>query len=212
MYLGTTQPTQGCLLSLTTYRRCFFSILTSPLTRQNSHVMGDPLSVAGTAVGIISLGLTVCNAIVDYGRAYRAFGEDIQNVKSKAESIGENLEILRDAIEYTRIAQPETAIVLSNKIIRIESALRRLESKINRYGPSVSPESLARKTFKKTTYPFRKDDFRDLVADLNSVQDDLQVALEMYVRTEIHSTYEVLTITAEVHINMPFKPRDAWKW
>lgn len=141
--------------------------------------MGESLAVASSAVGIISLGLTVCNAIVDYGRAYRAFGEDIQNVKSKAESIGENLEILRDAIEYTRIAQPETAIVLSNKIIRIESVLLRLESKIKRYGPSVSPESLTRKTFKKTTYPFRKDDFRDLVADLNSVQDDLQVALEI---------------------------------
>jgi exonuclease VII small subunit len=156
--------------------------LNSPLSYKTERAMGDPLSVAGTAVGIISLGLTVCNTIVSYGCAYRAFDEDIQNLKSKAESLGENLEILKGAIEYTRTAEPETAIVLSNKVIRIKRVLVRLDGKIKRYGPSVSPESLARKTFKKTTYPFRKDDFRDLVADLDSVQDDLQAALAMYVR------------------------------
>lgn len=174
--------------------------------------MGDPLSVAGTAVGIISLGLSVCKTIVDYGRAYRGFDEDIQNLKSKAESLGENLEVLKDTIEYTRTARPETAIVLSNKTIRIERVLLRLESKLKRYGPSKSSESLARKTFKKTTYPFRKDEFRDLAADLDSVQDDLQAALAMYVRTEIDPTYGILTFTAEVHINIPFKFRDVWKW
>lgn len=121
--------------------------------------MGDPLSVAGTAVGIISLGLTVCNTIVSYRCAYRAFDEDIENLKSKAESLGENLEILKGAIEYTRTAEPETAIVLSNKIIRIKRFLVRLDGKIKQYGRSVSPESLARKTFKRRHILFGKMTF-----------------------------------------------------
>lgn len=42
--------------------------------------MSDPLSVTGSAVGVISLGLVVCGEIVAYGRDYRDYGEDIRNM------------------------------------------------------------------------------------------------------------------------------------
>lgn len=149
--------------------------------------MGDPLSVAGSAVGIISFGLGVCDTIVKYSRAYRGYDEDFQTIKSKAESFHETLEIVDDAIKYAQKTLPKIAIILSKKVMRIEHLLQRLNDKIKRYGPDESRESLARKALKKSAYTFRKDDFREVAADLDSMQGDLQAALSTYARAVLYN-------------------------
>ncbi|KAK4909462.1 hypothetical protein LTR66_017491, partial [Elasticomyces elasticus] len=145
--------------------------------------MSDPLSVAGSAVGVISLGLVVCGEIVDYGRAYRDYDEDIRSITAKAESLNETLEDLKDAIKLTQTSQPRTALRLSNKVIGIKEHITRLKSVLKRYGPGDPVEGFARKArnqVKKSVYHFRKDVLREMAADLDSLQNTLQTALLVY--------------------------------
>lgn len=49
--------------------------------------MSDPLSVPGSAVGIISLGLSLCNAIVRYARNAQGQSDDMKYLATKATNI-----------------------------------------------------------------------------------------------------------------------------
>ena len=147
--------------------------------------MSDPFSVAGSAVGVISLALFVCGEIVDYGRAYRGYDEDIHNVTAKAKSLSETLEALEEAIQCTQATQPKAATDLSTKVIGIKEHIARLESVLKRYGPVKTNGRVAQKTrnhVKKTVYAFRKDALRAMAADLDSLQTNLQTALSVYAK------------------------------
>lgn len=145
--------------------------------------MSDPFSVAGSAVGVISLGLSVCGKIVDYCRAYHGYDEDIRKVTANAESLGETLQDLDDVINITQTIQPIAAFRLSKKIVGIEEQIKRIESVLKRYGPDKNTEGFsqkARNQVKKSIYAFRKDALREMAADLDGLQKNLQTALEVY--------------------------------
>ncbi|KAJ5731471.1 uncharacterized protein N7483_005979 [Penicillium malachiteum] len=95
--------------------------------------MSDPFSVAGSAVGVISLALSICGKIVDYGRAYRGYDEDIHNITAKAKSLNETLEALEEAIKFTQATQPKATTDLSTKVIGIKETIARLKSMLKRY-------------------------------------------------------------------------------
>lgn len=145
--------------------------------------MSDPLSVAGSAVGVISLGLSVCGKIVDYCRAYHGYDEDIRKVAASVESLSETLEDLEDAIKFAETTQPRVATRLSNKVIGIKQHITQLESVLKRYGPGNPDEGFARRArnqAKKTVHAFRKDVLREMAADMGTLQESLQTALAMY--------------------------------
>lgn len=148
--------------------------------------MSDPFSVASGAVGVISLGLVVCGEIVDYGRAYRDYDEDIRNITTKAESLGETLEDLDDAINFAQTTQPIAATKLSNKVIGIKQHITRLKNMLERYGPGNPADGFAHKArsqAKKALYAFRKEALQNMAADLDSLQTTLQTALAVYVES-----------------------------
>lgn len=145
--------------------------------------MSDPLSVAGSAVGIVSLGLVVCREIVDYGRAYRDFGDDIQSMVTKAESLCVPLNALEEIIKETEVTEPDAAADLSNKITGINGCAKRIQDTLQRYGPKSAPDGFSDKTkdqLKKAVYHFRKHALKDMMADLDSMQITLQTALHVY--------------------------------
>lgn len=145
--------------------------------------MSDPLSIAGSAGGIVSLGLAVCGEIVEYGRAYRDFDDDIQNMVTKAESLCVPLNTLEEIIKETEVTEPDAAADLSNKIMGIHGCVKRIQDTLERYGPKSAPDGFSDKTknqLKKAVYHFRKHALRDTMADLDSMQITLQTALDVY--------------------------------
>lgn len=145
--------------------------------------MSDPLSIAGSAVGIVSLGLAVCGEIVEYGRAYRHFDDDIQNMVIKAESLCVPLNTLEEIIKETEVTEPDAAADLFNKIMGINGCVKRIQDTLKRYGPKSAPDGLNDKTknqLKKAVYHFRKHALKDMMADLDSMQITLQTALDVY--------------------------------
>ncbi|KAF7519774.1 hypothetical protein PCG10_009817 [Penicillium crustosum] len=141
--------------------------------------MSDPLSVAGTAVGIISLGLQVCGKIVSFCQAWRGFNEDIQNIGQKADGLRMPLRALRELIEDIRTTDPAIASDLENKAKSIEHVIKRLKTATDRYASTTSDPDSFRFQLKKGAYPFRKEGFREMASDLDSIQVVLHTALQM---------------------------------
>jgi hypothetical protein len=57
--------------------------------------MGDPFSVAGSAVGVISLGLTVCQGLLTYYGQFKAYDEEIRDVSNHNQKFREHVEGVR---------------------------------------------------------------------------------------------------------------------
>jgi DNA-binding transcriptional MerR regulator len=142
--------------------------------------MSDPLSIAGSAVGIISLGLQVCGEIVSYCQSWRGFDEDIQRITEKADALRMPLKQLRELIEDTQRTNPADASDLEEKTQSLQQAIMRLKAARDRYSStnSVSPNGF-RYQVKKAKYPFKKDGLREMCSDLDSIQLVLQTTLQM---------------------------------
>lgn len=145
--------------------------------------MSDPLSVAGTAVGIISLGLQVCKEIVSYCEAWRGYDEDIQRIATGASELRLPLQQLRYLIEDPSLDDPEILKDLAGKAFRLEETVVRLRNTIDRLKPILSdsvPDKI-RAQVKKASYPFQKNALRDVASDLERIQSVLQTTLSMLV-------------------------------
>ena len=58
--------------------------------------MSDPFSVAGSAVGVISLGISVCQGLVTYCSQYKSFNDGISNMIRKVQGLNDILAALHD--------------------------------------------------------------------------------------------------------------------
>lgn len=141
--------------------------------------MSDPLSVAGTAVGIISLGLQVSGKIVSYCQKWQGFNEDIQNIGQKADGLRMPLRALGELINDFHTTDPAIASDLENKAKSIEQVIKRLKTATDRYASTTSDPDSFRFQLKKAAYPFRKEGLREMASDLDSVQAMLQTAIQM---------------------------------
>ncbi|KAJ6133089.1 hypothetical protein N7471_008304 [Penicillium samsonianum] len=139
--------------------------------------------LAGTAVGIISLGLQVCQGIVSYSQAWRGFDEDIQNTRNKAKALHMLLKTLRETIEELHHTRPEVASDLEGKAMSMHSSIEKLRKIVDRFKPARSeafPEKV-RAQLKKSVYYFQKDTLKDIQNHLDQIQNVLQTSLLMWV-------------------------------
>ncbi|CAG8221740.1 unnamed protein product [Penicillium olsonii] len=156
--------------------------------------MSDPLAVAGSAVGIISLGLQVCGEIVSYCQAWRGFDEDIQRITEKADGLCMPLKGLREIIEYAQRNSHAEASDLESKTQSLQKAILRLKSATDRCAStgSITPNGF-RYQLKKATYSFKKDGMREISTDLDSIQMLLHTALHIYSIQNLRNMQETIS-------------------
>lgn len=141
------------------------------------------MELAGTAVGIISLGLQVCQGIVSYSQAWRGYDEEIQNARNKAQALRMPLKTLRDTVEELQQTRPEVAADLEEQAMSMQSSIEKLKKVVDRFKPAQSeafPDKV-RAQLKKGVYYFQKDTLQDVQNHLDQIQNVLQTSLLMWV-------------------------------
>ncbi|KAJ5857315.1 hypothetical protein N7455_008209 [Penicillium solitum] len=140
------------------------------------------MELAGTAVGIISLGLQVCQGIVSYRQACRGYDEEIQNARNKAKALRMLLKALRDTVEELQQTRPEVAADLEEQVMSMQSSIEKLKKVVDRFKPAQSeafPDKF-RAQLKKGVYYFQKDSLQDVQNHLDQIQNVLQTSLLIY--------------------------------
>ncbi|KAL3447357.1 hypothetical protein BJX65DRAFT_308083 [Aspergillus insuetus] len=156
--------------------------------------MADPFSIAGSTVGVISLGLQVCGLLVTYCRSVNDTDQDIQSISNKAAGLRVPLKTLRDILEEYEFPDPEThpwtigssaqsdiRADLKDKVQVIVAAIERPKASVDKYGPSTSQglDGRFRAGYKKLVYHYRKDTLRDMIRDLDEIQMNLHTSLHV---------------------------------
>jgi hypothetical protein len=148
-------------------------------------IMADPFSIAGSTVGVVSLGLQVCGLLITYYRSVKDADQDIQSISNKSAGLRVPLKTLRDILEEYEFPDPEThpwtigstaqsdmRDDLKDKVQVIVTAIERLKASIDKYCLSTSQglDGRFRAGYKKLVYHFRKDTLRDMIRDLDEIQ------------------------------------------
>ncbi|RSL54333.1 hypothetical protein CEP54_009950 [Fusarium duplospermum] len=144
--------------------------------------MSDPLSVAGTAVGITSLGIQVCQGLVWYLRSVHGrkaeIAEDLSEVQSLI-SIFYALNDILPKINQTRCTEVTTIRRCledsEGKLLELQQLLIKLR------GPEqcTTNREKMREAGRTLVYPFRADTLKSLRQSLRELLDNLNLAIDV---------------------------------
>ncbi|KAK8124413.1 uncharacterized protein PG998_000172 [Apiospora kogelbergensis] len=145
--------------------------------------MADPLSVAGSVVGIISLGIQVTQSLFDYYTALRSQYSDAAHTAKRLDSLAGLLERLHHHCENRKFRADE-----ADSIRRIESLIQEcqefvqeLQDEADKFKETAttSIQSAVKITARRVAYPFRKSTLEKLDEDISEITDRLKLALQI---------------------------------
>lgn len=168
--------------------------------------MGDPLSVAGSALWVISLGLQACQGLALYINKYQCAVKEINDFKCKVEGLGLILKGLHDALTDADKTDPPLSgkfKVALRMITDCESGIKELSSTLLKLQNSSLYVSQGvfpalKTTSKQALYPFRRDSLVGHLSVLEGLQDNLDTTLavlQVYVEPSPFLIFAVLNVS-----------------
>lgn len=146
--------------------------------------MGDLFSVAGSAVGVISLGLSVCQGLLTYYGQYKSFHQEINDVTSHLETLDCMLKVLMNTIRkgelQTASLTAEPARIAIDTIQRCERKLLELDETLKKCRDTPFSTSSSLKFSKaRALYPFRRETLVALRESVRWLQGNLENSLSL---------------------------------
>jgi hypothetical protein len=138
------------------------------------------MEVAGTAVGIASLGIQVCQGLLDYYDSWKSYDSDISSTYNAITDLSKTLILLRTTLHQQ--ADEERVGRVRTCVKDCEDALLKLDKKRDSLQKYSQPEGLRQKMrseLQRTWYPFRKETLEALKASVTDIQERLKLALQV---------------------------------
>ncbi|KAK2811859.1 hypothetical protein FQN50_001897 [Emmonsiellopsis sp. PD_5] len=151
----------------------------------------DPFSVTGSAVGVISLGLTVCQGLVKYYQSWKDCGDDIKAMTDSTENLMESLSLIdlqlkSDHLKPDLVSQVEASIKLCQH--RMQALNSELEKLKDEAGSGKLKQKLNIQS-RRLQYPFKQGTIRRLGDMVSGLRGNISVALEAL---QIHASTAIL--------------------
>ncbi|KAK8112464.1 hypothetical protein PG984_012990 [Apiospora sp. TS-2023a] len=143
--------------------------------------MADPLSVAGLAAGVVSLGIQVTGGLLSYLDAIRSREEDLALAKQYVGSIQAAINHINSSPSRTQASQTASASIKAS-MDACKVQLKALEDLVNRLssapGSNATLRSKLRDSSKKLAYAFHRPDIKELEEKLSRADSTLQGAMQ----------------------------------
>ncbi|RHZ69879.1 hypothetical protein CDV55_101975 [Aspergillus turcosus] len=140
--------------------------------------MSDPLSVAASAAGIISLGIQVTQTIVLYCSSWKGYNKDIEDLNHKASGLSKTLKHLEDVLQRL----PNLDSSSQKQIEDLMDVSKITFDKLKEMTDKIPPPSTGSKAAfaKRALYPLRKQALVDAAGMLDSLQANIDTALSVF--------------------------------
>jgi hypothetical protein len=138
------------------------------------------MDVAGTAVGVASLGIQVCQGLLSYYDDWKTYDANISSTYSAITDLNKTLTILKSTLQQA--VDEEKAGRVRTCVEGCEGALLELEKKRCSLQKFSRPEGLRQKMragLQRSWYPFRKATLEALKASVTDIQERLKLALQV---------------------------------
>ena len=139
------------------------------------------MDVAGSAVGIASVGIQICQGLLSYYDGWRDYGPDIAGARDSITDLGDTLALLKGSLENGGLDNKRTERVKSC-LESCNKGLGELSKKLQelqKYDKAEGLRQKARSEMQKMWYPFRKDTLARLRGNVGDVRERLKLALQV---------------------------------
>ena len=142
----------------------------------------DPFSAASGTVGIISLGIQVCQGLVSYYNNWKDYPEDISRAYNSITDLTRVLELLRTSLKNEKldIARREQ---VENSIKSCEDGIHRLSTKLLKFNTNhttpnpTKPQAWSNS--RRVLYPFKRSTIEKLQEIISDLQTQLGLAIQI---------------------------------
>ncbi|KAH0553143.1 hypothetical protein GP486_006671, partial [Trichoglossum hirsutum] len=145
--------------------------------------MGEAIGVAGSAVGIISLGIQTAQGILWYYRAWKDQDDDISRMCSSLHNLTETLKVLLDTIAPPATFGKSVKGSVENNINTFHGTLKKLEYELEKLKDAELPKpgarSMIRRHVRRACYPFREATLVKIQGDISEARSNLGSALDI---------------------------------
>jgi chromosome segregation ATPase len=144
--------------------------------------MADPLSVAGLAVGVVSLGIQVVGAITTYTDALNCHETEIAPVRRQNDALKKSLEVVEALRSRFQPEHEVAAIAVQECLESCKKELDSLERLVADLSDSdkatTSRKGKVKNKGKKLLYPFNRAKVEQLETRISSAHAILQLTLQ----------------------------------
>jgi hypothetical protein len=143
--------------------------------------MSDPLSVASSVAGLLSLGIQVTNSLVDFYAAYKDQDSDLGSTTQELESLLDVLQHLSKVLTSREFEADERGLIekIENAIRDCEEAIKELEDECEKF-EKASPHGridAIKVAARKLSYPFRKSTLKKIDENIGELRSKISLAL-----------------------------------
>ncbi|KAL9045262.1 MAG: hypothetical protein Q9214_001672, partial [Letrouitia sp. 1 TL-2023] len=140
--------------------------------------MTDPISVAGSAVGIISLGLQVTQSLASYYISCKDQDSDLDHTTKNLSILEATLKSLDNALRERKFQEEEIESVrrIDSLIWDCKDLIQELNDECHLF---QQPSSVIKKAGRRVTYPFRKSTLQKLDENITDIRTNISDALKI---------------------------------
>jgi hypothetical protein len=147
--------------------------------------MADPLSIAGSAVGIVSIGLQVTSDFLRYLSSFKNQAKELSAVNNKLSGLQSSLRVLESTLKSipdVSSARAQTIQLVNESIAACTEGVENLKGFWDKCGGNLTVEdgniSAGLKKLKaKVAFPFNRDALQDLERIVNGLQENVGTSL-----------------------------------
>jgi hypothetical protein len=144
--------------------------------------MADPLSVAGTAVGIVSLGIQVCQGLVSYLRSVDGRKKEIAGYLGEVQNLISVFTSLNEVLPRLALQNASDHDTIRQCLGHCEDELDRLKLLVQKLrGPQAQADLKAKMkdVARAMVYPFREGELASVHQCLQSLLGHLKLAISI---------------------------------
>jgi hypothetical protein len=138
------------------------------------------MDAAGSAVGIASLGIQVCQGLLSYYHDWRSYHDDIASVYDKVSSLERTLTLLKESLSKPSLDTKRKARV-NESLLSCRSSMQALEKRCAKLQAAAHSSGLREKTAsvtKRALYPFKASTLAKVSETVNDLLDQLSLAVQ----------------------------------
>lgn len=140
----------------------------------------DPLSIATSVTGLLSVGITVCNGLLEYYSSWKDAEEDVSRMYNSIEALSKTLILIELSIQHKSFNR-DVVVRVEESIASTQRGLESLRKKLDKINLAPQQEGWREKTkaqFRRTVFPFKESTLVKLKELGNELRDNLSIALD----------------------------------
>ena len=145
--------------------------------------MTEPLSVAASVAGLISLGIQVTQSLVDFYNAYKNRVSDLVDTTERLESLLDIFQCLGKTLSDRRFQADEQNLISSieTSVKNCDELIQELQHECQKFNktPSQGLEATFKVAGRRMLYPFRQSTLQKLDEDISEIRAHLSFTLDV---------------------------------